>query len=86
MSDKINLRPEDIHQAFDVQGLRETYPPLLSPAQVGEMLGYQRATIYEWIARGRLNCACRKRGKHVRCWRDKVLDRYFNGPNWEDGN
>ena len=40
-------------------------------------------TVYEWIAKGRLDGAFRKRGKHILIWRDRALDLLFNGPDWK---
>jgi excisionase family DNA binding protein len=58
-------------------------PPILTPAQLAALLGLSRKTIYEWIARGRLDGAFRKRGKHNLIWRDRALKVLFNGPEWE---
>lgn len=58
-------------------------PPILTPAQLAVLLGLSRKTIYEWIARGRLDGAFRKRGKHNLIWRDRALNLIFNGPEWE---
>jgi hypothetical protein len=32
---------------------------------------------------GRFDGTFRKRGKHLRFWRDRVIDQFFNGPEWE---
>ena len=39
-------------------------------------------TIYEWMSKGRLDGAYRKRGKHALIWRDRALDVLFNGKEW----
>jgi excisionase family DNA binding protein len=59
-------------------------PPILSPAQLAGLLNLSVKTVYEWIAKGRLDGAFRKRGKHVLIWRDRVLDLLFNGPAWKN--
>ena len=82
LSSSINLKPSEIERAFDAEPDHQQFPPILTPEQVGQMLGYARATVYQWIAEGRLDGTFRKRGKHVRLWRDRVLDRFFNGPEW----
>ncbi len=64
--------------------MRQQFPPIVSPEQVAHMLGFARATVYEWISKGRLDGTFRRRGKHVRLWRDRVLDRFFNGPDWSN--
>jgi excisionase family DNA binding protein len=58
------------------------FPPILSPAQLASLLSVKRKTIYVWTSSGRLDGCYRKRGKHVLFWRDRVLDRIFNGPEW----
>lgn len=58
-------------------------PPILSPQQFAVLLGLSVKTIYEWIARGRLDGAFRKRGKHNLIWRDRAIKIVINGPDWE---
>jgi len=60
------------------------FPPILSPAQLAELLGQSRKTVYGWIAQGRLDGSFRKRGQHVLVWRDKALDMIFNGSSWSE--
>ncbi|MGL4465335.1 MAG: helix-turn-helix domain-containing protein [Planctomycetia bacterium] len=62
--------------------LAAKFPPILSPQSFARLLGRSTKTVYEWIARGRLDGAYRKRGKHVLIWRDKALDLIFNGKDW----
>jgi excisionase family DNA binding protein len=63
----------------------ERFPAILSPAGLADLLGLSVKTVYEWIARGRLDGAFRKRGKHVLIWRDRALDLIFNGKEWTHG-
>lgn len=83
MHGSVNLKPTEIARAFDLEVLRQQYPPIQSPEQVGLMLGFARSTIYQWADQGRLDGTFRKRGKHIRFWRDRVLDKFFNGSEWE---
>lgn len=57
---------------------------IISPSQLADLLGLTVKTIYEWVARGRLDGACRKRGKHLLIMRDLALQLIFNGPEWQD--
>ena len=77
------LSPAEISHAFtgDTGG---RCSPILTPAELAALLGLSRKTIYEWIAKGRLDGAFRKRGKHVLIWRDRALDIIFNGKDWND--
>lgn len=80
---KHKLTTEDIQRAF-AAGSGAPIPVILSPAQLGAVLGISPKTIYEWIAKGRLNGAFRKRGKHHLLWRDRAIDLVFNGKEWTD--
>ena len=75
------LSKDEIRQPF-AGPLADEYPPILSPVQLAKLCGLSRKTIYEWIAKGRLDGAFRKRGKHVLIWRDRAIDILFNGKEW----
>jgi excisionase family DNA binding protein len=76
------LRPEEIARPFTGEA-GKVHPVILSPQQLAELLGLSVKTVYEWIARGRLDGAFRKRGKHVLIWRDRAIDLLFNGKDWQ---
>ena len=81
---KLPLNRDEIAAPF--QGsMTERFPVILSPAQLADLFGLSRKTIYEWIAHGRLDGAFRKRGKHVLFWRDRAIDIIFNDKEWTDG-
>lgn len=75
------LSKEEIRAAF-APGAGSPLPPILSTAQLAAVLGLSRKTIDDWIRKGRLDGAFRKRGKHNLFWRDRVIDIIFNGPEW----
>jgi hypothetical protein len=75
------LSREEIGQAF-AGGGGEGFPVILSPAKLAELLQLSPKTIYDWLARGRLDGAFRKRGKHILIWRDRAIDTLFNGTDW----
>ena len=76
------LTETEIAQAF-AGALGERYGPILSPTQFAELAGLSPKTIYEWLSRGRLAGAARKRGKHVLIWRDRALKLLFTGKEWK---
>lgn len=78
---KKKLGREDIQRALSHES-GATVPPIISPAQLAALLGLSIKTIYEWIARGRLDGCFRKRGKHALIWRDRAIEQIFNGPDW----
>ncbi|HIF34968.1 MAG TPA: DNA-binding protein [Planctomycetes bacterium] len=65
-------------------GAESSYRPIMSPAELAALCGLSIKTIYAWIEMGRLDGTFRKRGKHVLIWRDRALDRLFNGPEWSN--
>jgi predicted DNA-binding transcriptional regulator AlpA len=78
---KRKLSNGEIRRAF-VEGAQ--VPVILSPSQFGAFLGISQKTVYEWIGKGRLDGAFRKRGKHILIWRDRAIDVLFNGKEWSD--
>ncbi len=56
----------------------DRYPPILTVEQAAKLLQISRSTLYEWLKKGRLDGAYRKRGKHILLWRDKIIEIIFN--------
>jgi excisionase family DNA binding protein len=77
------LSQSEIRQAFG-EGPGAAIPVILSPIQLAQLLGLSKKTVYEWITKGRLDGAFRKRGKHNLIWRDRALEVIFNGPEWSN--
>jgi excisionase family DNA binding protein len=80
-SRKLTLTDDEIARAF-TGAAAEQFPVILSPEQLAELLQLSVKTIYEWMSKGRLDGAYRKRGKHALIWRDRALDIIFNGKEW----
>lgn len=76
-----HLSQEEITRTFS-GAAGKSFPEILSPQQFAGLLGISLKTVYEWISRGRLDGAFRKRGKHILIWRDRALKILFNGPDW----
>ena len=79
---KHKLSKLEIARAFSDDGGAHV-PVILSPAQLADLVGVSVKTMYEWIAKGRLDGAYRKRGKHNLIWRDRAIDIIFNGKEWQ---
>jgi excisionase family DNA binding protein len=80
---KRNLSPDEIARPFQGEaGAR--FPVILSPADLAALFGLSVKTVYEWIGKGRLDGAFRKRGKHVLIWRDRAVELIMNGKEWTD--
>ena len=75
------LSTTEIAKAFG-DGGGASFPPILTAEQLAGLLQISPKTLYEWIAKGRLDGAFRKRGKHILVWRDRAIDLLFNGPEW----
>lgn len=75
------LTKDEIERTFAGTTGKQT-GPILSPQQLADLLGLSVKTIYEWIARGRLDDSFRKRGKHLLIWRDRALKQIFNSAEW----
>lgn len=54
------------------------YPPVLTVDQTADLLQVPRATIYDWSSRGLLRGCGRRVGKHLRIFRDRLLQQIFN--------
>ena len=76
---KKKLTIEEIHEALS----KCQVAVILSPKEFSALLGMSVKTIYEWISKGRLNGALRKRGKHNLILRDRALQLVFDGPDWK---
>jgi predicted DNA-binding transcriptional regulator AlpA len=79
--DKLKLTRAEIARAFDCDFAAQ-FPPILSPSQLSELLGLSVKTLYQWMKGGRLDGTFRKRGKRILIWRDRAIDRIFNGTTW----
>jgi excisionase family DNA binding protein len=77
-SDKnLRLTPREIAAAFEnTQGT--TTPVVLTIDEAAELLRIPKQTLYDWRSRGLLSGCSRKVGKHVRFFRDRLIDRVFN--------
>ncbi len=75
------LTPEEIRCPFE-GGRADGAPPVLTVPEAAALLQVGVGTLRDWLLKGRLDGTYRKRGKRLFFWRDKLLDRVFNGPEW----
>lgn len=75
------LTTTEIQAAFD-EAASGSSQPILTVAQLAKLIQVSPKTIYEWIAKGRLDGAFRRRGKHILIWRNRAIDILFNGKEW----
>lgn len=79
---KLVLTSEEIALPFTGEW-GERYPPILSPRLLAQLLGLSIKTVYDWMERGRLDGAYRRRGKHALIWRDRAIEVLMNGREWQ---
>lgn len=80
-SKKLQLTGDEIAAPFRGEPAGR-HPAVLSPQGLADVLNLSVKTVYDWIAKGRLDGSYRKRGKHCLIWRDRALDILFNGKEW----
>lgn len=73
----LRLTPREIAAAFETNA-GPTVPVILTVEEAAALLRVPIATIYDWNSRGLLKGCCRKVGKHVRFFRDRLLQKVFN--------
>ena len=76
--DSLHLTARDLAATFGDPELAAKYPPILTIDEAAALLRIPKATIYDWNSRGLLRGCCRKVGKHLRFFRDKLLLQIFN--------
>lgn len=77
--ESLRMTPRELAQAFSEPGWSAKFPPILSIDQAAELLQVPKQTIYDWRSRGLLGGCCRRVGKHLRFFRDRLLMHVFNG-------
>jgi excisionase family DNA binding protein len=74
----LHLSAKEIAASFSDPVWAERFPPVLTVQQVADLLQVPIATIYDWRSRGLLGSCCRKIGKHLRFYRDRLVYLVFN--------
>ena len=78
------LTQHEIQQAF-ADGPGAQVPVILTLDELATLARVHTKTLCEWVAKGPLDGAFRKRGKRLLFWRDRAIDILFNGKEWQDG-
>ena len=81
--DTLSMRAvtKEVAELFDNREA-DKWPPVLTVKQAAALLGVSASTLYEWRRCGRLNGCCRKRGKHLRFLRNRLIQAFFFGEDW----
>ena len=72
------LTAKEVAATFDAVNWANRFPPVLSVDQAAELLQVPKSTIYDWSSRGLLRGCGRRAGKHLRIFRDRLLQKVFN--------
>jgi excisionase family DNA binding protein len=76
--DSLNLTAKELAGASAAGPWAEKFPPVLTTDQAAELLQVPKATVYDWSSRGLLTGCCRKVGRYLRFFRDRLLAKIFN--------
>jgi excisionase family DNA binding protein len=74
----LKLTDREIESVFVDAETASRFPPILSLAQAAELLGVPIGTLRDWRSRGKLGSCCRRIGKHVRFYRNRLIKHVFN--------
>lgn len=74
----LRLSDQEIASAFSDPHWSERFPPILTIDQVSDLLAFPVGTIRDWRSRGLLANCSRKVGKHVRFFRNRLIQVVFN--------
>lgn len=76
------LTKAEIENAF-ADGSAPFIRQILTTKEAADLLRITPKTLDTWKNAGRLEGAYRKRG-NVMYWRDRLVDKVFNGPEWSN--
>lgn len=74
----LELTAKEIAATFSAPEWAGKFPPVLTVDQAAELLQVPKGTLYDWRSRGRLLGCCRKVGKHLRFYRDRLISKTLN--------
>jgi hypothetical protein len=74
----LKLTDKEIASAFADPIYAQRFPPVLSVEQASDLLQVPVATLYQWRSRGLLGSCCRRVGKYLRFFRDRLMKTTFN--------
>lgn len=76
--ESLKLTARDVANAFADPTWSTRFPPVLTVDQAAGLLQIPKQTVYDWHSRGLLKGCCRRVGKHLRFFRDRLLNLIFN--------
>jgi excisionase family DNA binding protein len=82
--ENLKLTPREIAAACE-SNVGLVIPVVLTVEEAAELLRMPKQTIYDWRSRGLLKGCCRKVGKRLRFFRDRLIQKAFNEGIGEHG-
>jgi excisionase family DNA binding protein len=73
------LTIKELGQIFGDSPWAERFPPILNVDQAADLLQVPKQTIYDWSSRGLLDGCKARIGKHLRLFRDRLLQKICLG-------
>ena len=74
----LKLTDKEIGSTFADPLWAERFPPVMNIEQASDLLQIPVDTIRQWRSRKLLGRCCRKIGKHLRFYRDRLIKKVFN--------
>lgn len=74
----LRLTAQEVAKAFLDPVWASKFPPILSVEQAAQLFQVPVGTIYAWSSRGLLKGCCRRVGKHLRFFRDRLVLHVMN--------
>jgi len=74
----LRLTAAEVASLFSSTELARRYPPIMNVQQAAELLQVPVNTIYDWSSRGLLKGCARRMGKHLRFFRQRLIQQMFN--------
>ena len=74
----LRISKEEITASFAAGNWGDRFPPILTVDQAAELLHVPKATLYAWRSQGRLKGCSQKLGKHLRFFRDRLVQSTLN--------
>ena len=74
----LGLTDREIAACFSEPAWAERFPPVLSIERAAALLDVPVGTLRDWRSRGLLRGCCRRAGKRVLFFRDRLLKLIFN--------
>jgi len=76
--ESLRLSSHEVAAAFAHDVWAVKFPPILSVDQAAELLQVPKATVYAWKSQGLLKGCCRRMGKYLRFFRDRLVLKLMN--------